>query len=96
MSSDSTVSDILFVVFIILSLLYSYLFVATLHSLRSQRTRQERLKTNRFLLRLRAETMDENGVGRGNGKAPVPNTLKKNVISSIIEALAHPLPFLAR
>lgn len=110
------VHDIFFFIFVLLFSIFVYLLLATLYSLRSPTTRQQRLKTNRFLLRLRQDTalggIDRTPKpNRGGGKSPydmpVPvespraDDLEARdhphaaaIVRSLVEAMAHPLPFL--
>ncbi|GMH93838.1 hypothetical protein TrVE_jg1885 [Triparma verrucosa] len=90
---DPTVNDVAFVVMVLLFAGYCYLFVNTIFSMRRAETRQARLKTNRFILRLRQDT------AIGGGRLPstsVPRSRTSSpVLRQIVEAIAHPIPFLA-
>ena len=64
------INDIAFVGFIVLFLLYAWLFLSTVASMRSPTSRQARLKTNRFLLHLRRDESKRSGTPK------LPSTIR--------------------
>ncbi|GMH61928.1 hypothetical protein TL16_g03367 [Triparma laevis f. inornata] len=93
---DPTVNDVAFVVMVLLFAGYIYLFTTTVFSMRRAETRQARLKMNRFILRLRQDMAIGGPHGGHLPSSSVPKTPTRNpVLRQIIEAIAHPIPFLA-
>ena len=107
MAGSTLAHDVFFFSFLFLLVVFIYLLLATLYSMRSPTTRQQRLNTNRFLLRLRQDTtlLPSAGIDRTPKSAydmpkppppsPPPGSHRAMLLRSLVEAMAHPLPFLA-
>jgi len=91
----TVVNDIAFIGFIVLFTLYVWLFCSTVASMRSPTARQKRLKKNRLILRLRSPESTSSPKLPKTINAAAGKEGEKTVIRQIIEAMAHPLAFLA-
>jgi len=70
-----------------------YIIAVTLYSLKSPTHRVKRLAWNRYVLRLRGDTEDKTN-NRHSAASSGELLSKMHVLRTILEALAHPIPFM--